>query len=105
LNVCRGAKVQISGKNFEPDWGLYNGAVGKVIETVFKENENLLDGTQPQYIVVDFPQYRDKGKTKMGTNTTNRNSMSKTLLQPKIYSIDSIMCKNWSYISRSICWP
>lgn len=58
LNVCRGAKVQISGKNFEPDWGLYNGAVGEVIEIVFQENENPLDGTHPQYIVVDFPQYR-----------------------------------------------
>jgi hypothetical protein len=21
LNICRGAKVQITGKNFEPDWG------------------------------------------------------------------------------------
>jgi hypothetical protein len=21
LNICRAAKVQISGKNFEPDWG------------------------------------------------------------------------------------
>jgi hypothetical protein len=30
-----------------------------VIEIVFKENESPLDGTHPQYIVVDFPQYRD----------------------------------------------
>jgi hypothetical protein len=58
LNICRGATVQISGKNFEPDWGLYNGAVGTVVEIVFNENENPLDGTLPQYILVDFPQYR-----------------------------------------------
>ena len=58
LNICRGARVQISGKNFEPDWGLYNGAVGTVVEIVFNENENPLDGTLPQYILVDFPQYR-----------------------------------------------
>ena len=50
--------MQISGKNFEPDWGLYNGAVGTVVEIVFNENENPLDGTLPQYILVDFPQYR-----------------------------------------------
>jgi hypothetical protein len=58
LNICRGARVQISGRNFEPDWGLYNGAVGTVVEIVFNENENPLDGTLPQYILVDFPQYR-----------------------------------------------
>lgn len=58
LNICQGARVQISGKNFEPDWGLYNGAVGTVVEIVFNENENPLDGTLPQYILVDFPQYR-----------------------------------------------
>jgi hypothetical protein len=37
---------------------IYKGAVGKVIEIVFKENESTLDGTHPQYIVVDFLQYR-----------------------------------------------
>ena len=58
LNICRGARMQISGRNFEPDWGLYNGAVGTVVEIVFNENENPLDGTLPQYILVDFPQYR-----------------------------------------------
>ena len=41
LNICWGARMQISGRNFEPDWGLYNGAVGTVVEIVFNENENL----------------------------------------------------------------
>ncbi len=31
LNICRGARVQITGKNFEPDWGLFNGAVENVV--------------------------------------------------------------------------
>jgi hypothetical protein len=57
VNICRGAKVQLTGKNFEPDWGLYNGSIGTVKEIVFKENENPLDGFQPQYVIVDFPQY------------------------------------------------
>jgi len=35
LNICQGAKVQISGKNYEPDWGLFNGAVGTVQEIVY----------------------------------------------------------------------
>jgi hypothetical protein len=43
-NLCREAKVQICGKNFEPDWGLFNGAVGTVKEIVNKD-ENPLDGT------------------------------------------------------------
>ncbi len=49
--------MQISGRNFEPDWGLYNGAVGTVVEIVFNKNESPLDGTLPQYILVYFPQY------------------------------------------------
>jgi ABC-type cobalamin/Fe3+-siderophores transport system ATPase subunit len=58
LNICRGAKVQITGKNFEPDWGLFNGAVGKVVEIVYKENTSPLDTTFPQFIIVDIPSYR-----------------------------------------------
>ena len=41
LNICRGARVQISGRNFEPDWGLCNGAVGTVAEIVFNEMKIL----------------------------------------------------------------
>jgi hypothetical protein len=58
LNICRGAKVQITGKNFEPDWGLFNGAVGKVIEIVYKEGTSPLDGTFPEFVIVDIPTYR-----------------------------------------------
>jgi len=57
VNICRGAKVQLMGKNFEPDWGLYNGSIGTVKEIVFERDENPLDGTLPQYVLVDFPEY------------------------------------------------
>ena len=57
VNICRGARVQLTGKNFEPDWGLYNGSIGTVKEIVFNKNSNPLDGTQPEYVIVDFPQY------------------------------------------------
>lgn len=58
LNICRGARVQIRGKNFEPDWGLYNGAIGHVVEIIYEKNSSPLDGSIPEYVVVDFPQYR-----------------------------------------------
>jgi len=57
VNLCRGAKVQIMGRNFEPDWGLYNGSIGTVKEIVFDKDENPLDGTLPQYVIVEFPDY------------------------------------------------
>jgi hypothetical protein len=41
----------------QPDWGLFNGTVGTVKEIVFNKDENPLDGTLPQYIIVDFPDY------------------------------------------------
>jgi hypothetical protein len=56
-NLCCEAKVQICGKTFKPDWGLFNGAVVTVKEIVFNKDENPLDGTLPQYIIVDFPDY------------------------------------------------
>jgi hypothetical protein len=58
LNICRGARVQITGKNFEPDWGLFNGAVGNIIEIVFEKNTTPLDGACPEYVIVDIPTYR-----------------------------------------------
>ncbi len=41
-------------RNFEPDWGLYNGSIGTVKEIVFKKGESPLDGTLPQYVIVEF---------------------------------------------------
>jgi hypothetical protein len=56
-NICRGAKVQLAGRNFDPDWGLYNGSIGTVKEIVFKKGESPLDGTLPQYVIADFLEY------------------------------------------------
>jgi hypothetical protein len=57
LNICREAKVQLMGKNFEPDWGLFNSSIGVVKEIVFNKDENPLDGTLPEYVIVKFPDY------------------------------------------------
>jgi hypothetical protein len=52
LNICRGARVQICGKIFEPDWGLYNGAIGHVVEIIYQKDTGPLDGSLPEYVVV-----------------------------------------------------
>ena len=55
--LCRGAMVSITGHNFEPDWGLYNNAIGYVDEIVFAPNDNPNNGDQPLYVAIKFPQY------------------------------------------------
>jgi hypothetical protein len=57
VNVCRDARVQIQGKNFNPRWGLFNGAIGTVKHIVFDENKNPNHGDLPNFIVVDFNHY------------------------------------------------
>ena len=55
--ICRGAKVHIKGKNFSPPKGLYNGAIGTVIEIVYLPGQNPNLGHFPHYVLVDFPAY------------------------------------------------
>jgi len=67
--ICRGCKVALDGRNYNPLWGLHNGACGTVIEIVFSEHKSSEDGVTalkdtnpnyghlPDYVVVDFPQY------------------------------------------------
>jgi hypothetical protein len=54
---CRNAKVQISKRNIEPCWGLYNGGMGIVKDIIFEEGHNPNFGDFPSYVLVDFPQY------------------------------------------------
>ena len=56
--LCIDAKVCIRGKNFQPQWGLFNGAVGKFLYIHFNENENPNLGDLPEYIIVDFKGYK-----------------------------------------------
>jgi len=57
LNCSRESRVQLTGNNFEPDWGLFNGTQGTIKEIKYKENESSLDYKLLQYIIVDFPTY------------------------------------------------
>jgi ATP-dependent exoDNAse (exonuclease V) alpha subunit len=40
-----------------PEKGLFNGAIGTVIEIVYKPEESPNTGHFPQYVLVDFPTY------------------------------------------------
>jgi len=55
--MCIGCLVSICGRNFEPKWGLHNGAIGVVKEIVFNEGESPLQGDLPLYVVVEFMAY------------------------------------------------
>ena len=56
--LALGARVQITGVNYEPTWGLYHGAIGGVVDIVFAEGESPNTKDLPLYVLVDFPQYR-----------------------------------------------
>ena len=55
--ICRGCKVAIKGKNFNPEWGLFNSAIGTVQEIVYKNDESPNEGHLPCYVAVEFPSY------------------------------------------------
>lgn len=55
--LCRDAKVAIEMRNFNPIWGLHNGACGTVSELVFPPGANPNHGDLPLYVAVDFPNY------------------------------------------------
>ncbi len=58
-DICIGARVAISNVNILPEVGLYNGAIGTVIEIIYQgkpEGPNDKEHNYfPDYVVVDFP--------------------------------------------------
>lgn len=56
--LAKGAKVALAGKNFQPNWGLYNGALGTIIGFKFAPGKNPQTNDLPEYVVVDFPSYK-----------------------------------------------
>jgi len=55
---CVGSQVAIDNRNFCPDWGLFNGAIGTVVEIVFDKGNCPNTGSLPAYVVVNFPNYK-----------------------------------------------
>ena len=55
--LIKDAVVQLSGWNAKPEWGLFHGSLGKIIDIVYKEDESPFTGHLPSYIIVDFHSY------------------------------------------------
>jgi len=55
--LCIGAMVSLNGRNFNPKWGLFNGAIGYVIAIVYEHGKSPNDGDLPLYVAVRFPGY------------------------------------------------
>ena len=58
VNLCKTAKVQLTGYNPRPEWGLYHGSRGTIIDMIFFNNQSPNNNDLPLYVIVDFPQYR-----------------------------------------------
>jgi hypothetical protein len=58
-DMCVGARVAISNVNILPEIGLYNEAIGTVVETVYQDRpegpNNKEHNHLPDYVVVNFP--------------------------------------------------
>ena len=59
LYLCRDSKVMLV-VNLKADWGLYNGAVGTVVDIVYKDGRRPSDDPAPvpDVVLVRFPGYR-----------------------------------------------
>ena len=55
--LCIGATCALENRNFQPLWGLHNGAVGTVNEIVFATGKDPNKSDLPNYVVVEFPLY------------------------------------------------
>ena len=60
-NICIGATVAINAINFEPNWGLFNGARGTVVDIVYEKEtgpHTSGEGRLPKYVVLDMPDFK-----------------------------------------------
>lgn len=61
--ICVGCKVALIGINIKPEWGLYHGSIGTVIDIVYPNKkgphqEGKPEDKMPAYVMVRFPQYQ-----------------------------------------------
>jgi len=60
--LCVGCKVYLSGMNIKPEWGLYHGSIGTVLDFIYKSKMGPHEtdegiGKLPLFVLVNFPQY------------------------------------------------
>ena len=56
IPLCRGARVSVN-KNIWQEMGIYNGAMGTVIDIRWKHGESPLTGHLPLYVIVALDEY------------------------------------------------
>jgi hypothetical protein len=56
--LCRDTMVEITKLDIEPNWGLFNGAIGTMVDIIFRQGENPNEGHLPTAVVVDLKRYR-----------------------------------------------
>lgn len=98
--LCKGAAVAIEGRNFNPLWGLHNGACGRVQEIVYAKGESPNTGDLPSYVIVDFPLYCGPAWDK--DNPTH--VPIPPLKQPCNYSSSTRECCSREYIPLTLAW-
>jgi hypothetical protein len=57
LRICIGCRVSICARNINPDWALFSGSIGIVIDIVFANGQSPHNRDLPLYVLVDFKQY------------------------------------------------
>jgi hypothetical protein len=114
--LCRGAKVCIRGKNFNPKQGLFNGSIGTVVEIVYKPGQSPNKGDFPHYVLVDFPCYTGVSKDSryptwipVPTITTYRPNQTYCPLQLSygrtIHTFQGFQAGPTQNITRIVCHP
>ena len=57
IYIAVNSKVELRGKNINPQFGLYNGASGIVVDIVFNNNQSPNTAHLPRYVLVRFHSY------------------------------------------------
>jgi hypothetical protein len=57
VHICVGCRVELRGKNAKPEWTLFNGSIGTVVDIVYENNKSPNNHDLPEYVLVDFPLY------------------------------------------------
>jgi hypothetical protein len=95
IRLCRGAKVEIAGRNISPQLGLYNSSMGEVVDIVYKKGQSPNTGDLPYYVLVRLPSYIGK---------TFVHSDSSIVPIVPIHKLCSKRCCKITYIPLRVCF-
>ena len=57
LRICIGCRVSICARNINPDWALFSGSIGIVMDIIYASDQSPHNRDLLLYILVDFDQY------------------------------------------------